>query len=104
MKVGILTSSRADFGIYQPLIRELKKNSIFKIEVIVFGAHLSQYHGNSFQEIIDFGAPVIHRITTNLASDDENSISTTYGLTVIKFAEFLKNNSYDYVFCLGYRY
>ena len=29
MKIGILTSSRADYGIYLPLLQELKKDIFF---------------------------------------------------------------------------
>ncbi len=104
MKIGILTSSRADFGIYKPLLAEMQDKSVFSIEIIAFGSHLTDLHGASINEVIDFGLPVVHRINTNLASDDQNSISTTYGLTVLKFADFWKNNSFDYVFCLGDRY
>ena len=42
MKVGVLTSSRADFGIYLPLLKLLKEDSFFNLEIIAFGTHLSQ--------------------------------------------------------------
>ena len=40
MKVGVLTSSRADFGIYLPLLKLLKEDSFFNLEIIAFGTHL----------------------------------------------------------------
>ena len=40
MKIGVLTSSRADFGIYLPLLSKLKKDSFFDIEIIAVGTHL----------------------------------------------------------------
>ena len=40
MKIGVLTSSRADYGIYLPLLNELKADNFFDLEIIVFGTHL----------------------------------------------------------------
>ena len=40
MKIGVLTSSRSDYGIYLPLLRELKEDPFFDLEIIVFGTHL----------------------------------------------------------------
>ena len=51
MKIGILTSSRADFGIYLPLLKKIKEDRYFKIEIIVFGTHLSKLHGYTINEI-----------------------------------------------------
>jgi GDP/UDP-N,N'-diacetylbacillosamine 2-epimerase (hydrolysing) len=36
MKIGVLTSSRADFGIYLPLLNLLKLDPFFKLEIIAF--------------------------------------------------------------------
>ena len=55
MRIGVLTSSRADFGIYLPLLSELRKDNYFKISLIVFGTHLSQQHGYTLHEIIENG-------------------------------------------------
>jgi GDP/UDP-N,N'-diacetylbacillosamine 2-epimerase (hydrolysing) len=45
MRVGLLTSSRADFGIYLPLLKALKSDSFFDLKIIAFGTHLSSFHG-----------------------------------------------------------
>ena len=104
MKIGILTSSRADYGIYLPLLGELKEDNFFELEVIVFGAHLSRIYGYTLSEIEQDGYKVVHKVPTLLASDDELSISTSFGLTSLKFADFWQNNKYDIVLCLGDRF
>ena len=40
MKIGVLTSSRADYGIYQPLLNKLSIDARFDLEIIAFGMHL----------------------------------------------------------------
>lgn len=104
MKVGILTSSRADYGIYLPLLHKLKHDSFFELEIIAFGTHLSKFHGYTINQIENDGYSKIHKISSLISNDDEQSIATSYGLTVLKFADFWTNNQFDLVFCLGDRF
>ncbi len=106
MKIGILTSSRADFGIYLPLLKALKKDKDFSLEIIAFGTHLSQFHGYTLNQIKEEGFVVNYTIESMLTADSANAVSTAMGLTMIKFASFWKAHSNDFniVFCLGDRY
>jgi GDP/UDP-N,N'-diacetylbacillosamine 2-epimerase (hydrolysing) len=104
MKIGILTSSRADFGIYLPLLKVLQGEAHVTLEIIAFGTHLSVFHGYTHTEIQAYSFPVVHQINTVVAHDDANAIATSYGLTVLKFAEFWNQHTYGYVICLGDRY
>ncbi|MGB4775299.1 MAG: UDP-N-acetylglucosamine 2-epimerase (hydrolyzing), partial [Daejeonella sp.] len=62
MKIAVLTSSRADFGIYLPLLKKLKNDDFFEVELIVFGTHLSGFHGETIKQITAKGFEVEHRI------------------------------------------
>ena len=104
MKIGILTSSRADYGIYLPLLRMLKVDDYFNLEIIAFGTHLSKNHGYTLVDIIKDGYKSIHTVSSLISNDDEQAIATSYGLTSIKFADFWQINKYDLVFCLGDRF
>lgn len=104
MRIGILTSSRADYGIYLPLLQKLKSDSFFEMEIIAFGTHLSKSHGYTLNDIVKDGYTCIHTISSLISNDDEQSIASSYGLTVLKFADFWTNHDYDLVFCLGDRF
>ncbi|WP_299125684.1 UDP-N-acetylglucosamine 2-epimerase [uncultured Tenacibaculum sp.] len=105
MRVGVLTSSRADFGIYQPLIDELIKDNSFQIEIIAFGTHLSKFYGYTLDNINKLYSGIkVHKIGSLIQGDDEVSIATSFGLTVLKFADFWSLNNYNLVFCLGDRF
>jgi GDP/UDP-N,N'-diacetylbacillosamine 2-epimerase (hydrolysing) len=106
MRIGILTSSRADFGIYRPLLKELLANPNFEPQIIAFGTHLSIFHGNTIDEIRNEGFEINYTIDSFLVTDSSESISTTIGLTIIKFSSFWKENwnQFDLVFCLGDRF
>ena len=104
MKIGVLTSSRADYGIYLPLLFKLKADPFFELEIIAFGTHLSKSHGFTVAEIEQGQYQTIHKISSLVSNDDEQAIATSYGLTVLKFADFWQANKYDLVFCLGDRF
>ena len=104
MRVGILTSSRADYGIYLPLLQKMKSDSFFEMEIIAFGTHLSKSHGYTVKDIEKDGYACIHTISSLISNDDAQSIASSYGLTVLKFADFWTNHDYDLVFCLGDRF
>jgi len=105
-RIAILTSSRADYGIYLPLLNALKKDPYFDLKIIAFGTHLSPFHGYTLNEIIKDGFEIPYQIESMLASDSPNAIATSMALTSLKFADFWKEHKtdFDLVFCLGDRY
>jgi GDP/UDP-N,N'-diacetylbacillosamine 2-epimerase (hydrolysing) len=104
MKIGVLTSSRADYGIYLPLLNELKKDIFFDLEIIAFGTHLSERHGLTLSDIIKDGYNTIHKITSLVEDDSEKGIAISYGNTVLEFSNFWLTQKFDLVFCLGDRF
>ncbi|RTY90301.1 UDP-N-acetylglucosamine 2-epimerase (hydrolyzing) [Flavobacterium sp. GSN2] len=104
MRIGILTSSRADYGIYFPLLQKMKIDSFFEMQIIAFGTHLSKSHGYTLNDIEKDGYTCIHSISSLISNDDEQSIASSYGLTVLKFSGFWTSHTFDLVFCLGDRF
>ena len=104
MKIGVLTSSRADYGIYKPLLEDLKNDDFFQLEIISFGPHLSNEYGYTVSDIISDDYEVIHKVC-RLGNDDSiKGIVQSYGNTLLKFSEFWNNNKFDIVLCLGDRF
>ena len=104
MKIGVLTSSRADYGIYLPLLDKLKKDIFFDLEIIAFGTHLSNKHGFTLEDINKDEYDTIHKITSLIEDDSEKGIAISYGNTVLEFSNFWAVQKFDLVFCLGDRF
>lgn len=104
--IAVLTSSRADYGIYLPLINKISESREIELSIIAFGTHLSIYHGKTVDQIITDGFKVNHTVSSMLLGDDPESIASAIGLTSIKFAGFWKEhiNRFNLVLCLGDRY
>lgn len=104
MKIGVLTSSRADYGIYLPLLDKLILDQRFQLEIIAFGMHLQKSQGYTINQIITGGFKVIHKVGEMPESDRVIDISKGYGNMIVSFAEFWSKNKYDVVLALGDRW
>jgi GDP/UDP-N,N'-diacetylbacillosamine 2-epimerase (hydrolysing) len=104
MKIAVLTSSRADYGIYYPLLKLLKEDVFFDLEIIAFGTHLSVAHGYTLSCIEKDGFGVKHQISTVPGGDSPSDIAFSIGDTIEKFSKLWSENKYDLVFALGDRY
>jgi GDP/UDP-N,N'-diacetylbacillosamine 2-epimerase (hydrolysing) len=106
IRIGVLTSSRADFGIYLPLLKRMQQDSAFEVKLIVFGSHVSPFHGLTVRNIEAEGFAVDYRIDSLLAGDSEEAIATSMSLTMLKFSQFWgeRASQFDLVLCLGDRY
>ena len=106
IRVGVLTSSRADYGIYLPLLKAMEKENDIDLKIIAFGTHLSKLHGYTLSQIESNGFRAFRKIESLLLGDSPNAISTSYALTALKFSEFWSENHscFDVVFALGDRF
>ena len=75
MKITVLTSSRADYGILRPLIVELNSDKEFDLRIVAFGSHNSKFYGNTAQEIEKDGLKIFKKIDTLLIDDSPVGIS-----------------------------
>lgn len=106
MKILFLTSSRADFSIYEPLLEGLKNDTFFEVKILAFGTHLSKKHGYTADYIRSLGYQIDFEIDTTPQGDQAYDISDSIGKSIQLFAKFWQNhgNEFDWVFCLGDRY
>ena len=104
MKIGVLTSSRADFGIYLPLLKSIEEDDFFQLEIIAFGTHTSKKHGYTLSEIQKYNFNKLHKLETVPPSDSPKDITYSIGKTTSLFSEFWDENKFDLVFALGDRY
>lgn len=104
MKIGILTSSRADFGIYLPLLQKLSDDSFFKPSIIAFGTHLSNKFGYTAQEIESYGFDVAYKLKTIPENDTPYAISKSIAKTIDVFSDFWNVNKFDLVLAFGDRF
>lgn len=104
MKIGILTSSRADYSIYLPLLQELRNDPDISLEIIAFGTHISKKYGHTVKKITEDGFEISYEIDTIPSDDSPSSISEAMGKTINAFSVLWEKCNFDLVFCVGDRY
>lgn len=104
MKVSILTSTRADFGLLKNLIHEIKKDKKFSVSVIASGSHFSKKFGETYREIIKDKIKIDQKIVFKSISDDVDRISQIFGKCVEKTTKILKKTNPDLLIVVGDRY
>jgi GDP/UDP-N,N'-diacetylbacillosamine 2-epimerase (hydrolysing) len=103
-KIAVLTTSRADYGILSPILKEILKRKSLKLELIVSGSHLSPNYGYTINEIEKDGFKISSKIEMLLASDTPSSISKSIGIGVIGFTDALVSIKPDILILLGDRF
>lgn len=105
IKIAVLTSSRADYGIYLPLLKDLKADTSIDLSIIAFGSHTKEKFGSTVKNIKADGYSVYAEINNLSDNDSPFGISSSYGKTVNLFAKFWNDNlDFDWVICLGDRF
>lgn len=105
-KIAVITSTRAEYGLLAPVIKELRKHESpeFKVDVIVTGTHLSQEYGFTVNEIKEDGILIDHEIAIPVKSDSEYDISANQADTLLKFTSLFIEEKYTAIVILGDRY
>lgn len=104
MTIGVLTSSRADYGIYRPLLEKLSADLRFKLSIIAFGMHLLERHGKTITEIERDGFGTIFQVGGMPNGDSRLDIVRGYGEVVKNFGDFWNKHQFDCVLALGDRW
>lgn len=104
MEIALLTSSRADYGFLRPLLKAAQKQKNLRLNLIVFGTHLSHKHGYTIKSIVDDGYKIYKKLKILPAGDNPADISKNMGEVHVQFAGLWKKNKFDLILCLGDRY
>ena len=50
-KICVFTGTRAEYGLLNPLMTEIKNDETLKLQLLVTGTHLSEKHGETYRQI-----------------------------------------------------
>ncbi|MFH1033297.1 MAG: UDP-N-acetylglucosamine 2-epimerase [Pseudomonadota bacterium] len=103
-RIGVVTTSRADYGIYRPLLRGILQDPGLELSLIVAGMHLCPAFGLTVQEIAAEGLPIAARVETILDDDTPLGVAGSLGLGVARLAPVLAELRPDLLLVLGDRF
>ena len=103
-KIAILSSSRADYGIYLPLINYLENQGWLELHRIIFGTHLLDDMKSFLKQIEEDSLGNIHRVGKFKKTNTSQEVVKAYSDVVGYFSSFWEFNSYDCIIALGDRF
>lgn len=104
MKICVVTSTRADYGLLCPLIRKMTADKEINLKVVVTGTHLSKKFGYTITEIENDGILIDDKIDILSDYDSENSVSGAMGSTMTQFGLYFERTKPELLILLGDRY
>lgn len=102
--VAVVTGSRADYGLYLPILRAITSAPDLELRLMVCGAHLSPRFGDTVQRIVADGFEVADRIGMVGEDDTPGAIAAATARGVEGFARAFARVRPDIVVLLGDRY
>ena len=103
-KICVITATRAEYGLLNPLMKQLQFHERFKLQVLVTGAHLSPEFGLTYRGIEEDGFEIDKKVEMLLSSDTDTAITKSMGLGLIGFADAFTELRPDAIIILGDRY
>ena len=99
-KILFVTSTRADFGKIKPLIKIVKKNNNFTVNILVTGMHMLTEYGSTHTEIDKFFKSGVIKFKNQIVGDKLEKILTE---TIQKFSKVVKEIKPDLIIIHGDR-
>ena len=102
--VVVLTTSRADFSIYQSVLRALDAHTEITPSLIVTGMHMSEAFGYTFKEVEKSGWPIAANFDCLSDGDSAKDIGISMGQATSGMAKALDGIDADLLIVLGDRF
>jgi GDP/UDP-N,N'-diacetylbacillosamine 2-epimerase (hydrolysing) len=103
-KICVVTGTRAEYGIFYPLLNAMKEDSLFELKIVATGMHLSPEFGLTYREIEKDGFTIDEKVEMLLSSDTETGISKSIGIGILTFANVFERMRPDLLVVLGDRF
>lgn len=103
-KIGLVTGSRAEYGLLRPVIAALKIDPAFDVGLIVSAMHLSPEFGMTIREIEADGHRIDAKVEMLVSSDTGVGVAKSIGLGTIGFADAFARLEPDILLLFGDRF
>lgn len=104
MRICAVTGTRAEFGILQNLLEQMRSHETIDLKLVVTGTHLSPSHGMTVREIEAAGFTVDARCEIVLSSDTSHGVCSSAALALMELSGAFERLKPDLLLLLGDRY
>lgn len=102
-KVLVITGTRADYGIYHPILKAIEADSDLELHLLVTGMHLSPQHGYTLDSIRKDGFRISAQVDCLLQGSTHANMSRAIGLAILGMTQAMEEIEPEDVVVLGDR-
>jgi len=103
-KICVVTGSRAEYGLFYPILIKLQKSNKLQLQLITTSSHHSNEYGLTYRQIEDDGFAIDDKIDNLFSSDSNSSIVKSTAKATSLLSDSFDRLQPDMVLLLGDRY
>ena len=100
--ICVVTATRAEYGLLRPVLQKMDKDPALQLQLVVTGAHLCPWLGETVREIEADGLPIAARLS--IFQQAEEPVAQTIARTLTIFDGYFAAHRPDAVLLLGDRF
>jgi UDP-N-acetylglucosamine 2-epimerase (non-hydrolysing)/GDP/UDP-N,N'-diacetylbacillosamine 2-epimerase (hydrolysing) len=102
-KICVITGSRADYGIFFPILKAIKSSNSLRLYIIATCVHLMKEFGYTVKDIKKDGFNIYEKVHISYRKDTGQAMADSVGRAVSKFSKTFSRLRPDLVVILGDR-
>jgi GDP/UDP-N,N'-diacetylbacillosamine 2-epimerase (hydrolysing) len=102
-KIAVITGTRAEYGIFKSVLKEIEADPRLDLSLIVIGMHLSAEFGYTVKEIEKDGFKIDAKINVLHREDTKAAMVRSIGKSMIETADAIEKIKPDFLLVLGDR-
>lgn len=102
-KICVVTGTRADYGLLQPILNEIVKRNDLDLMLIAVGMHLSRQYGHSIKQIKKDGLPIYATIRGGKENGGRYNMAKSVAYFLSGYVDVFAKCRPDLLFLLGDR-
>lgn len=103
-KILVISSSRADYDLLEPVISKLKSYKKINCKLLVTGSHYDKNFGYTYKEIIKSGNKIDFKIRMKFDQLSKKKIIENMSIYIKKLSSYLEKKNFNLILILGDRY
>ncbi|MFD2670601.1 UDP-N-acetylglucosamine 2-epimerase [Marinicrinis sediminis] len=103
IRILCITGTRADYGIYRPLLLAMQQDASIDLHIVATGMHVLQEYGHTVKAIEQDGLAILSRPLTIMQGDALAGMSKSLALCLLHFADLFADQAPDLILVLGDR-
>lgn len=104
IKVAVFTGTRAEYGLLYWLLKDIKADPDFELQILASAMHLSPEFGLTYKQIEEDGFEITEKVEMLLSSNTSVGTAKSIGLGVIGFVDALDRMQPNLIIILGDRF